>query len=110
MGFLSLPSLYLRPIILGSAVEEHADRVDDRLGLVGDLTPGAADDIPAGDLEPLISAAILLEGSHGPVRLAAVGFDDQSGLAPKEIRFDSCAPKEEGSVHLWRGKVGRPAE
>lgn len=84
--------------------QEGAERFEQALGFLGYLTPGDADDGPAGSSQPLIALSILLEGGDSAVDAAAVGFDDQAGIAPDEVRHQRNPFDEQVAVDLGRPK------
>jgi len=84
--------------------QEGAERFEQALGFVGDLVPSDADDGPAGSSQPLIALSILLEGGDGAMDAAAVGFDDQAGIAPDKVRHQRNPFDEQVAVDLWRPK------
>jgi hypothetical protein len=74
------------------------------LGFSFDLLPRTARDAPAGQLQVLLSAAIILEGRIGVVKAATVGLDDQARVAPEKVRLEPTPANIQGNVHLRRGE------
>jgi hypothetical protein len=66
-------------------VQQRAQRPRDRVRLVGDLAPGAADDPEAAHLQVGVAAAIGLEGAAGEVRGGAVELGDEALRAPEDV-------------------------
>jgi hypothetical protein len=60
--------------------------LQETLGFVRDLMPSRVDHRPAGNGQPLISVAVLLESGDGAVDTTAIRFDDQTRVAPEEVR------------------------
>src|SRR5690606_31259575 len=58
-----------------------------RLGLLGDLPPGHAQDVQAEAVEVCIAAAVVLEAVARGVELEAVDLDDESLPAPEEVHL-----------------------
>jgi hypothetical protein len=58
-------------------------------GFAFDLPPGASRDTPAGQLQALLSPAIMVERGVGVVKAATVRFHDQPGITPEEIGLES---------------------
>ena len=79
------------------------------LGLSFDLLPGATGDAPAGQLQELLSLAVMLESRIGVVKAAAIGLDNQAGVAPEEVRLDPPTTDVEGNVDLGRRKLSLAA-
>ncbi len=77
-----------------------------------DLEPSAVGDTPAGKLQSLLAAAIVEEGRARVVKFAAVGFDDQANLAPKEICLETKTSNIEPNVDLrsWQPNLGAHAK
>ncbi|HJZ35310.1 MAG TPA: hypothetical protein VJ204_03470, partial [Solirubrobacterales bacterium] len=76
-----------------------------------DLSPGAAGDPPGCRLESLLAFAVVLKGRRGVVKFAAVGFDDQSSIAPEEVGLQWLAARDvEPHVDLRLRQVGADAQ
>jgi hypothetical protein len=84
--------------------------VDEAIGIVDQLMPGAADYIPAGELQSLVAATVILEGGDRGMGTTVVGFDDQAGFTPEKIGFDLTVTEREGCIYLRWAHAGFPAE
>jgi len=82
------------------ASEERADGSNEALGFVSDLCPGDADDGPAGSRQALVPKSVLLECGDGSVDAPTIGFDDQAGVAPDEVRHQRNPFDEQVAVDL----------
>jgi hypothetical protein len=77
-----------------------------------DLLPGAAGDAPAGQLQELLSPAVVLESGVGVMKAAAVGLNDQAGVSPEEVGLEPTTADTERHVDLGclESAVGTHAE
>ena len=82
---------------------EAAGSLAERCGFVVRPAPRCSGDPPAGEFESLLALAVVLEGGVGVVEAAAVGFDDQPGLAPEEVRLVAGLPPATSSQTLTSG-------
>jgi len=70
--------------------------------VLGDLAPGEAEDLKAGEEQRGVAPAVLLERGGRDVGRRAVGLGDQPGSAPEEVDLvaGDCG------VDQWSGEPG----
>jgi hypothetical protein len=57
--------------------------------------------VPPSELEELFALAIDLKRRISVMIGVAVGFEDQSGFAPKKVGLEPTGPNIKGDVDLW---------
>jgi hypothetical protein len=79
-------------------------------GLLRDLIPREADDLPTSEGQELVAPPIALEGQSRPVCTKPVDLHDDSLFPPYEIELHLLALDSHPDVHPWEPQITAPAE
>jgi hypothetical protein len=80
------------------------------LGVLCDVIPREADDLPTGEAQELVAPAVALEGLPRAVRAKAVNLHDHAMLAPEEVDLHLFASQSHPHVHLRQRQVPAATE